>query len=159
MLYSIELRSQYLAGPVPGKDLFGGGLFDDALGLFDASLLAGKLAEVEDACPADLTDLVELDGLDGRKLVRENPLDSDAAGNLADGESPGERGGTANLDDDALELLKSFLVTFLDPVGHGDGVTGLELRIGSGLVLRECLLYNLDVIHNNQKSVSSATLL
>ena len=126
------------------------GFLRNELLLLDPGLLAGEVPEVEDAGPADLTYLVELDGLDGRKLVREDSLDSDAAGNLADGESPGERGCSANLDDDALELLKSFLVSFLDPVGNGDGVTGLELRVGSGFVLRECLLYNLDVIHNSQ---------
>ena len=135
------------------------GLLADELLLLDPGLLAGEVPEVEDAGPADLTDLVDLDRLDGGELVREDSLDSDTAGNLADGESPGERGGTANLDNHTSELLKSFLVTFLDPVGHGDGVAGLEIRIGSGLVLRECLLYNLDVIHNSQKSISIATLL
>ena len=135
------------------------GLLADELLLLDPGLLAGEVPEVEDAGPADLTDLVDLDRLDGGELVREDSLDSDTAGNLADGKSPGERGGSANLDDHASELLKSFLVTFLDPVGHGDGVAGLEIRIGSGLVLRECLLYNLDVIHNSQKSISIATLL
>ena len=40
MLYSIELWSQYVTGLEPGVVLFGGGFLDDALGLFDASLLA-----------------------------------------------------------------------------------------------------------------------
>ena len=117
------------------------GLLADELLLLDPGLLAGEVPEVEDAGPADLTDLVDLDRLDGGELVREDSLDSDTAGNLADGESPGERGGTANLDDYALELLKSFLVTFLDPVGNGDGVTGLELREVGYILVRECFVY------------------
>ena len=141
MLYSIELWSQYVTGPEPGVVLFGGGFLDDALGLFDASLLAGELAEIEDACAADLTNFVDLDLVNERALVRENPFDSDAIGDLADGESPGIRGSTANLDDYSAEILKSVLVTFFDPVGNGDGVTGLECRIGGCFVLREGFLH------------------
>ena len=147
MLYSIELRSQYVTGTGPGVVLFGGDFLDGTLGFADAGLLAGEVAEVEDTRPADLTDLVDLDLLDERALVRENPLDTDAVGNLTDGECPGIRSGTANLDDYSAEILKSVLITFFDPVGNGDGVTGLELRIGGRLVLREGILHQFNQIH------------
>ena len=59
MLYSIELRSRVFL------ELFFL-FYDAALGLFDAGLLALEVAEVEDAGPADLTDLVDLDAVDER---------------------------------------------------------------------------------------------
>ena len=124
------------------RGLLGGS--DDHLLFFDAGLLAGEIAEVEDAGPADLSYLVDFDAVDEGGLEGENPLDSDAAGNLADGESPGERGGATDLDAHASELLKSFLITFLDPVSHGDGVTGLELGELCCLSVIESLLCNLD---------------
>ena len=149
MLYSIELRSQYLPGRNPGLDLFGGSFLHNALGLFDASLLTGKLAEVEDACPADFTNLVDLDLVDERAFDRENPFNADAVGDLADCKGPGIRGSSTNLDDYSAEVLKSILITFFNPVGNGDGVTGLELRIGGCFVLREGILHQFNQIHNN----------
>ena len=140
MLYSIELRSQE-TGTGPVVNLFGGSLLHNTLGLLDASLLAGELAEIEDACAADLTNFVDLDLVNERALVRENPFDSDAIGDLADGESPGIRGSTANLDDYSAEILKSVLITFFDPVSNRDGITGLECRIGGCFVLREGFLH------------------
>ena len=52
--------------------------------LLDAGLLTGEVAEVEDACPADFTDLIELDAVDGRRLIREDSFDTHATGNFAD---------------------------------------------------------------------------
>ena len=148
MLYSIELRSQGLAGPEPGIVLLGGGLLDDSLGLFDTGLLTGEVAEVEYAGPADLTYLVDLYFVDERALVRENPLNADAVGYLADSERPGVRGGSANLDDHAAEVLQSVFISFFNPVGYGDGITGLECRIGGRLVLREGFLHQFNQIHS-----------
>ena len=147
MLYSIELRSRF--GQKPDVVLFGGGFLYDSLRLFDASFLARELAEVEDACPADFTYLVDLYLLDERAFVGENPLDSDTVGNFPYGESPGIRGGTTNLDDYSAEILKSVLVTFFNPVGNGDCVTGLECRIGGCFVLREGFLHQFNQIHNS----------
>ena len=147
MLYSIELRSRF-AGTGPAVVLFGGGLLDGALRFLDPGLLAGEVAEVEDAGPADFTYLVDFDLVDERAFVRENPLDTDAVGYLADGKCPGERGCTANLDDNTAEILKSVLITFFDPIGHGDGVAGLELRIGGCFILREGFLHQFNQIHN-----------
>ena len=140
MLYSIELRSQE-TGTGPVVNLFGGSFLHNTLGLLDASLLTGELAEIEDACAADLTHFVDLDLVDERAFVRENPFNTNSVGDLADSESPGIRGSTANLDDYSAEILKSVLITFFDPVGNGDGITGLECRIGGCFVLREGILH------------------
>ena len=117
---------------------------DDHLLFFDASLLTGEIAEVEDAGPADLTYLVDLDAVDEGGLVGENPFHSDAAADLADREGPGEGIGALDLNDNASEFLKPFFITLFDPVGHGNGVTCLELREFGGLSVIESLLCNLD---------------
>ena len=75
MLYSIELRSQ-LPARRPGY-LSLGSL--DALRFLDASLLAGELAEVEDTSAANVTELVDLNLLDERRLERENSFNTYAA--------------------------------------------------------------------------------
>ena len=147
MLYSVELRSR--KGSLPGgrTSLLSVGL--DKLLLLDASLLSREVAEVVDAGAADLTDLVDLDAVDERGLDGENPLDSDATGNLADGERLGEGVSAFDLDHDATELLEPFLVSFFDLVGHGDGVTCLELGEAGNFVVRKRLLCNLYQIHNS----------
>ena len=94
--------------------------------LLDAGLLTGQVAEIEDAGAADLTDFIHLDALDERRLVRENPLDANAAGDLTDGESTSMRGSATDLDDGTSELLEPVLVAFTNLIGHGDSVTGLE---------------------------------
>ena len=132
MLYSIELRSQ-IVGLATDVCLFGG--VHLALRLLDAGLLTSETTEVEDACTTDLTDLVDFNLFNERGLIGENPFDADAVRNFADSKSLGVGGGTTNLDNYAAEVLKSVLVAFLDLVGHGDGVTCLELRIRSCLVL------------------------
>ena len=144
VLYSVELRSR---GSLPGENFFLLSLGLD-LHLLDASLLTGKVAEVVDAGAADFTDLVDLDAVDEGGLEGEDPLDADATGNLADGERLGERVGAFDLDHDASELLEPFLVSFFDLVGHGDGVTCLELGEAGYFVVRKCLLCNLYQIHN-----------
>ena len=138
-----------MPGRSPAVVLFGGGLLDGALRFLDPGLLAGEVAEVEYAGPADFTYLVDFDLVDERAFVRENPLDTDAVGYLADGKGPGEGSCTTNLDNNTAEILKSVLVTFFDPVGHGDGVAGLEFRIGGCFVLREGILHQFNQIHNN----------
>ena len=110
--------------------------------LADAGLLTGEVSEVEDAGAADLAVLVHLNAVNERGLVGENSLYTHATGNLADGEGFGERVHTTDLDDHTTELLESLLITFLDSVGNGDGITGLELRVGSGFVILESLLCN-----------------
>jgi hypothetical protein len=89
---------------------------------------------------AHFTILVNLDTVNERGLEREDSLDTDTAGNLANGKGLGERIRTLHLDDDTAELLVALLVSFFDPVGHGDRVTSLELREFSGLATGKSLL-------------------
>ena len=126
--------------------------------LLDAGLLTGKITEVEDACAANLTDLVYLDAVNERGLVGENPFNTYAAGYLADSECPCEGIHTLYLDNYSTEFLESLLITFLDSVGHGDCVTGLELRIGGNFLILESLLCNFNQIHNTKYFCLSATL-
>ena len=142
MLYSIELWSQ-LVGQL------GLLIFSSVDFLADAGLLTGEVAEVEDTGAANLAILVNLDAVNERALEGKNPLNTNATGHFADGESFGERVHTTDLDHDTAELLKSLLITFLNSVGHGDGVTGLELRVGSNFLILESLLCNLNQIHNS----------
>ena len=123
------------------RGLLGGS--DDHLLFFDAGLLAGEIAEVEDAGPADLSYLVDLNAVDEGGLVGENPFHSDAAAYLADREGLGEGVGALDLDDRASKFLKPFLIALFDSVGHGDGVTGLELGELCCLSVIESLLCNL----------------
>ena len=117
---------------------------DDHLLFFDAGLLAGEIAEVEDAGPADLSYLVDLNAVDEGGLAGENPFHSDAAAHFADREGLGEGVGAFHLDDHASEFLKSFLIALFDSVGHGDGVAGLELGELCCLSVIESLLCNLN---------------
>ena len=112
--------------------------------LADAGLLTGEIAEVEDTCTTHFTTLVDLDAVNERGLVRENSLNTHATGDFANREGLGERIHAANLNDYTAELLESFFITFLDSVGNGDGVTGLEIGIGGYFLVIESLLCNLN---------------
>ena len=136
MLYSAELRRHSKAV----RDCFFL-FFHCALCLLDAGLLTGEVAEVEYACTANFTNFVELYLLDEGGLVGENLLDTNAACYLADCECLCVRGSSADLDNYTAEVLKSFLVTFLDTIRNCYGITSLELGISCSLVLREGLFY------------------
>ena len=140
MLYSIELRSRSPFG------LF----FSSVDSFLDAGLLAGQIAEVEDTCTTYFTVLVHLDAVDEGGLEREDSFDTDTTGNLADREGLGERIHTLHLNDDTSEFLEAFLVSLFDSVGNGDGITGLEFRVGSGFLILESLLCNFNQIHNSK---------
>ena len=140
MLYSIELRSQLPCG------LFVFSSFVDSF--LDAGLLTGEVAEVEDTCATHFTVLVHLDFVNERGLEREDSFDSDTTGNFPYGKGLRERIHALHLDDDTSEFLVALLVSFLDPVGHGDGVTGLELREFGCFAAGKSLLCYFDQIHN-----------
>lgn len=112
-----------------------------ALRLLDAGLLAGEVAEVEDACATYFSDLVEFNLFNRRRLEGENPLYSYSVGDLADGEGLHAGGCSANLYHYAAEALEPVLVTLLDLVGDRDCVSCLELGIILSPVLGERLLY------------------
>ena len=125
-----------------------GGVFQDAaFGFLDAGLLAGEVAQIEDAGAAYFTDLVQFYLLDEGGLVRENPFYAHASGNLADREGLGVGGSSTNLDNHSAEFLEPVLVSFPDPVSYGDCVAGLESRIGCSFVLGERILHKLNQIH------------
>ena len=140
MLYSIELWSQLVG-------LFGLLIFCNVDFLADAGLLTGEVTEVEDTCATHFTILVNLNAVNEGRLEREDSLYTYTTGNLADREGLGERIGTFHLNNYSAELLESFLITFLDSVGNGNSVTGLELRVGSYFLILESLLCNFNQIH------------
>ena len=133
-----------MAGRSPADSLF----FCSVDLLLDAGLLTGEITEVEDTGAANLTHLVYLNAVNERALVGENPFHTNSAGHLADCESPCEGIHTLYLDDDSAEFLKPLLITFLNPIGNGDGITGLELRILGRFLILESLLCNFNQIHN-----------
>jgi len=98
-----------------------------ALGLLDLGLLTTQTSEVVDARLADRTQLVDFDVLNHRRSDGEASLNTDVVGNLADGECASLTLATT-LNDNTLESLQTFLLTFNDLVGHGDGITCSELR-------------------------------
>lgn len=104
--------------------------------LFDTGFLTGEVAQVEDAGTAHSTMFVDIDLLDERAGEGENTLHSDTVRNLTD--SKGFSGSaSATLQNNALEVLDSFFVTFFDFIVYRDGVAGFELgellALGKGL--------------------------
>ena len=95
--------------------------------LLDAGLLAGETAEIVEASPTNFADAVDGDLVDERRVHREDTLDTDAIGDLADGEALANTF-ALDLDNYALEDLNTLLVTLLDLVGDGNRVARLERR-------------------------------
>lgn len=127
-----------------GQDLFS---LEHKLLLLNPCLLTSQIPKIEDSRSADLADLVQLDLINERRLYRENPLYTYTARNLADCESPCEWARTLNLDDHTLEVLESLLVALLNPIGNGNGVTSLELRVLGSFLVYESLLCYFNQIH------------
>ena len=74
MLYSIELRNQFIKPVLLFRVLLGGyGL------LANASLLSGQIAEIEYAGATNLADLVNGNAVDCRRMKGENPFHTDSA--------------------------------------------------------------------------------
>ena len=93
--------------------------------LFNTGFLTGKIAEIEDSCSADGTTLVDVDLLDERAADGEHTLHTNTVGDLTDSKG---LSGTASsaLQDNALEVLDTFFVTFFDFVMDSDGIASLE---------------------------------
>ena len=94
--------------------------------LFDTGFLTGEVAQVEDAGAAHSTTFVDINLLDERAGDGEDTLHTHAVGDLADSKGLGSSASTA-LQDNALEVLDSLFVTFLNLVMDGDGIASLEL--------------------------------
>lgn len=85
-------------------------------------------AEVKQACPADSPFPDHFDLIDGRGENGENPLNTDAVGDLPDGECFAIGARIAALDDYTLELLDTLLVPFFNFNVDIDGITRTEVR-------------------------------
>ena len=108
--------------------------------LFDTGFLTGEVAEIEDAGTTHSAMFVDINLLDKRAGEGENTFHSDTVGDFAD--SKGLSGSASTtLQDNALEVLDTFFVTFFDLVVDGDGVASFEL--GELLALDKVL----DVLH------------
>ena len=117
------------------KDL----LFDAHLFLLDTGFLTGEIAQIEDAGAAHSTVLVDVDLLDERTGNGEDTFHTDAVRNLADSKGLSSSASTA-LQDNALEVLDTFFVSFLNLVMDSDGIASLEF--GELLALDQ-ILYKL----------------
>ena len=113
--------------------------FDADFLLLDTGLLTGEVAQIEDAGAAHSTVLVDINLLDERACEGEDTLHSDTVGDLTD--SKGFSGSaSATLQNNALEVLDSLFVSFLNLVMDSDGIASLEL--GELLALHQ-ILYKL----------------
>lgn len=93
--------------------------------LFNTSLLTGKFTEVEDAGSANGTIFVNIDLLDEGRCDREDTLYTNSVGNLTDSKGFSYSTSTA-LDNNALEILDTFFVSFFDFIVDSDGIASLE---------------------------------
>ena len=94
--------------------------------LFDTSFLTGEIAQIEDTGTTHSTMLVDINLLNERASEGEDTLHADAVSNLADSKGFGSSASTA-LQHNALEVLDSLFVTFLNLIMDGDGIASLEL--------------------------------
>ena len=100
------------------------GLFGE-LALFDLQRsLAGTLAEVEKLRATGLAVLEDGHAFNIGRVDRDDPLDTDAMRNLADGDGLG-RTGTPVADDNAFERLKTLFFAFDDAQLDPYGITGV----------------------------------
>src|SRR6476469_2471673 len=109
----------------PSQQLAGSGSGLPAL--LDLGCLAAQVAQVVQLRAADVTTGDDLDLLEDRGVQRERALDTDADGDLADGERAAHTG-AVHADHDALEDLDAGAVALDDLDVDLDGVTGAEGR-------------------------------
>ena len=100
---------------------------DTHLSFLDAGRLSGEVAKVVELGAADAATTNDGDRCDHRAMRREDALDTDAAGNLADSERLADAT-AATGDADTFERLEALLVTFFDANVDADRVTGAEGR-------------------------------
>ena len=104
------------------EGLLRGLLFD----FLDPSGLAGELAHIVDASPTDTSMADDFDAGDRWRVNREDPLDADAIGDLADGSRLADPVATT-LDDNAFVDLDPLLLVFDDPDVDPNGVAAREV--------------------------------
>src|SRR5688572_5627088 len=95
--------------------------------LLDACRLTRQIAQVVEACAADLAVRLHFDLVDRRGVERKDPLDADAVRDLADGD---RRAQAALLptDHDPFEDLDALFLALLDLRVDSDSVTDLDVR-------------------------------
>jgi hypothetical protein len=106
----------------------------------DASTLPTAFALVVELGPANLTHLVDQDGLDVGGIYGEQPFHTYAVGNLTNGEGGGKAGALA-FDDVSFEALDTFFIAFDDLIIDGNVVPGFKLRellFGGQLLVDKC---------------------
>lgn len=57
------------------------------------------------------------------------------------------------MDNYTSEFLKTLFIAFLYLIYYGDGITSLELWVLCSLILRKCLFYDFNCIHNIKKTI------
>src|SRR6185503_10997568 len=95
------------------------------LPLLDARRLAGEMAQVVELRAPHAAAAHDLDVGQHRAVEREDALDADAVGDLADREGRAHAGSTLG-DAHALERLNALLLTLLHADVHAQRVTGTE---------------------------------
>ena len=93
---------------------------------FNTSFFTCKVTEVEDACSAHHAVFVDIDLFDERGGEGENSFHTYTAGNLTNSKGLGASC-TGELQNNSLELLDTFFVSFTDFIVDSDGIAGLEL--------------------------------
>jgi len=88
---------------------------------------SGEVAEIVELGATDASAANDRDGRDHRAVHREDSLDSDAARDLADGESLADSAAAAR-DAHTLEGLETLLVTFFDADIDAQRIAGAEGR-------------------------------
>ena len=114
-------------------------LLVDYAALFDASFLAGEIAQIVKFCATNLTVLVDCDRVDERRFDGEDTLNTDVVADFTNGEAlfvPFAR----DTDHYATVLLDTLFVTLFDAISHCDGVAGAKL--GMCFAGSECFFGN-----------------
>src|SRR5450759_971946 len=95
------------------------------LHFLDARRLAGQVAQIVELGAAHTTPAHDIDVGEHGAVQREDALDADAVGDLADGERLADTDAAAG-NAHSLERLDALLLPFLDAHVHANGITGAE---------------------------------
>ena len=96
--------------------------------LLEAGALTAAIAEEVQTTAADFAVAIDNNFVDAGRTGQESTFDTNTIGcDTADGES-GIRTVVMSVENDTLEFLNTFTVTFLDLYMNGDLVTGEQIR-------------------------------
>ncbi len=116
----------------------------------DTGFLATKFPEIINPCSPDNTSFIYIDLVNERRRSRKNPFNTDVPGDLPDSKGFVDTF-AGSLKNHTLEVLDPFLVSFLDLIMNGDGITSLECR--EFPFLNKCIFYefySLSTVHDFQ---------